>query len=1040
MKYCFNILFVLFFLSRISFAQSNFDCATSTITACNGNPTFPFTTNTSGNTWGNVQDLPGNSTSSISNPATNPSSGNDGCLLSGELNATWVQINITSPGTLEFNISQSGYTDWAMWPYNATACNDIQNNTLAPIRCNWNASSTGGTGIGPVPAGADPGNFEPTLNVNAGESFIVCISNYSNVNGTVSMNFTGTTGTSCVPYSSSTSQSICPAQTATLTAATTLGGPTFVWIPGSLSTASIAVSPSVTTVYTVTIVGTNTVTGAVTTQTNTSKVTVYAVPAINLTGSSIVCQGNTISLNTSVGLTSYTWTGPAAFTQTTSVGSLSIPNANIAMIGPYVVLAKTAQGCTTTATASVDVIPTSSITVTPTIGVCEGTTVSLTANTAAPSANSYSWAGPATYTSLIQNPTLSNVIPSQSGIYTVTANFTSGTTTCSRVNTTSVTVYALPTLTFTSNSMVCQGSSISLNATSGINSYTWTGPPALNQITTTNSLSIPNANTNMSGTYTLVAQTAQSCSATATTSVGIIGTSSVAVTPTISVCQGSSVFLTSNTAVPSANAYSWTGPSGYTSSVQNPTIINAIPNQSGIYTVTAIFTSGSSSCTTLNTTSVTVIGSAPIPLTTIPTVCNNGTINLVAPNGWSTYSWIGPNGFSSTSQNPSINNANLNDVGTYSLTTTISGCASQGTVAINVFAPLNFLSTPVNTVICFGKTGVLSTLGGTGGSGNYSYVWNPATNLSSPTTATTIVTGSTTTIYTLTLADAICPVTLQQIATTTVNVNPKPVITFSTSNSRGCEPFCTDLVSNSIPASVNCVWKFSNNVSGIGCSSPNFCFDDPAAYNATLTVTDVNGCVDSLSQTAFIIVDPKPTPSFNIEPINPTILINEVGFFDYSYIGAPMQSWHWDFGDIYVSEENDTSSLQNSSHIYESVGIYTVSLAVTNKFGCKDTVSRLVNIEDEFALFIPNAFTPSKSEGKNDTFYVQGRGFLVDTFEMTIFDRWGNVLYSTTDISKGWDGTGKSGARVESGVYVYKISVKDYKSRLREFFGHITLL
>jgi hypothetical protein len=95
---------------------------------------------------------------SISNPSINPGSANSGCLLSGELNSTWMVVNIATTGTLEFSFGTaggSGCLDWIMWPYSGpVSCNQIINNTLAPIRCNWNANCQNFTGIAtPLPAG-----------------------------------------------------------------------------------------------------------------------------------------------------------------------------------------------------------------------------------------------------------------------------------------------------------------------------------------------------------------------------------------------------------------------------------------------------------------------------------------------------------------------------------------------------------------------------------------------------------------------------------------------------------------------------------------------------------------------------------------------------------------------------------------------------------------------------------------------------------------------------------------------------------------------
>jgi gliding motility-associated-like protein len=89
-------------------------------------------------------------------------------------------------------------------------------------------------------------------------------------------------------------------------------------------------------------------------------------------------------------------------------------------------------------------------------------------------------------------------------------------------------------------------------------------------------------------------------------------------------------------------------------------------------------------------------------------------------------------------------------------------------------------------------------------------------------------------------------------------------------------------------------------------------------------------------------------------------------------------------------------------------------------------------------LFIPNAFTPTKP-GDNDIFKVSGIGFVNDEFEMLIFNRWGDLIFKTNDINKGWDGY-KGSKLCKLDNYVYKIIVKDFKNKIREFTGYITLL
>ena len=183
--------------------------------------------------------------------------------------------------------------------------------------------------------------------------------------------------------------------------------------------------------------------------------------------------------------------------------------------------------------------------------------------------------------------------------------------------------------------------------------------------------------------------------------------------------------------------------------------------------------------------------------------------------------------------------------------------------------------------------------------------------------------------------------TVSPIATSNVIVNPTPVITMTTSNNRGCEAFCTDLISSSVPASANCQWRFTNGLASGSCSTSNFCFPTHGTYGATLTVTDINGCVDSLKNNAFVLVDPNPNADFGSTPDNPTILTNEVSFQDHSTIGLPITSWFWDFGDVFVPDSKDFANIPNPTPLYENAYTYSVTLLVINKFGCRDSIMKI---------------------------------------------------------------------------------------------------
>jgi hypothetical protein len=127
---------------------------------------------------------------------------NWGCLRVNEHNSTWMIVNIAGGGSLEFTMgaagAQSDYYDWAMYPYDANACAAIMSNTLPPVRCNWNDVPHGGTGLASaLPPGGDANNYEPPINVTAGQKYVICFSNYGGVTDIVPMEFGGTAVVGC---------------------------------------------------------------------------------------------------------------------------------------------------------------------------------------------------------------------------------------------------------------------------------------------------------------------------------------------------------------------------------------------------------------------------------------------------------------------------------------------------------------------------------------------------------------------------------------------------------------------------------------------------------------------------------------------------------------------------------------------------------------------------------------------------------------------------------------------------------------------------
>jgi hypothetical protein len=153
---------------------------------------------------GNIQDVP--PSGSFGNPSTNVNSTNTGCMLSGELNSVWYSITISSNGNLAWSVTKpvNCYYDWNLYPRTTNTCTDIANNTVVPIRCNWNCTSVGATGMqtaANIPAGSSACNFESPLAVTAGQTYELALSNWSGTTGGITLDFSNSTCGISVPTS-----------------------------------------------------------------------------------------------------------------------------------------------------------------------------------------------------------------------------------------------------------------------------------------------------------------------------------------------------------------------------------------------------------------------------------------------------------------------------------------------------------------------------------------------------------------------------------------------------------------------------------------------------------------------------------------------------------------------------------------------------------------------------------------------------------------------------------------------------------------------
>lgn len=255
----------------------------------------------------------------------------------------------------------------------------------------------------------------------------------------------------------------------------------------------------------------------------------------------------------------------------------------------------------------------------------------------------------------------------------------------------------------------------------------------------------------------------------------------------------------------------------------------------------------------------------------------------------------------------------------------------------------------------------------------------------------------------------------------TVKIFELPDARISVYPEYGCSPLPVSFSAGSIPNECEVVWTLTHDTLTWNLDSTattNALLTDPGYYNVNLWLSTAPGCSDSLSISNSVHVSDYPHAAFTFSPDEPQNG-QEVNFYNGSE-GQGALNYLWYFGDGNSSEESDPV---HAYHL-ENSDIMMVRLQVSNHDGCSDDTTITVPIVDNFAFYVPNAFTPNH-DGTNEVFHP--RVSSVATYRFDIFTRTGELIFSTTDLEEGWDGT-LNGKLAPMGVYVWKIQYSKYSS------------
>lgn len=613
----------------------------------------------------------------------------------------------------------------------------------------------------------------------------------------------------------------------------------------------------------------------------------------------------------------------------------------------------------------------------------------------------------------------------QPGVYPVTLTVTSDMG-CSHTVTQQNTVYDIPVASFTAP-QTCHGLVTPFTDQSSVlggGIQTWNWSFGDNNTSTTSN---PNHQYGNPGTYnaTLIVTGPGGCSDTVTNPVFIPPTP-VADFQMPTDCGLVNTF-TDQSAISSGNIVQWGwnfGDNG-TSNVPSPTHTY---NNQGTWPVTLIVVSDHGCSDTI--TQQFLNRTIPVANFTSSTVCFGSSTNLTDQStvqsdqivGWQ---WdMGTS--NSNSQNPNYVFPGSGTVNVELVVTASNGCTDTVVLPV-VIHPMpvpNFTSTSVcsGLVTSFTDQSIIAP----GGSiVTYNWLLNPGTsNLQNPTT--TYPSAGTHNVTLEVISDQGC----QNSVVLPVTVHPRPQIHFDVSERAGCTPFTpfftnqTTIVSGNVSSYV---WNFGDGGTSTQVS-PSYTYLVPGVYPVTLTATSNFGCDTTVTKNNYITVYPRPVADFIYTPNEPTMIEPTVQFLDKSY-GAVV--WDWNFGD------GGVAAVQNPSHVYANdTGTYTVTLIIENEYGCLDTAYRLIHIDPDFTIFIPNTFTPN-GDGKNEEFRIYGVNFFET--ELYIYDRWGEMVYFTRNNKVGWDGT-HQGKIVKEDVYSYRAMVKDLFGKWHEFYGNVNVV
>ena len=548
---------------------------------------------------------------------------------------------------------------------------------------------------------------------------------------------------------------------------------------------------------------------------------------------------------------------------------------------------------------------------------------------------------------------------------------------------------------------ICQEDTVTLTGTSNYsNNLTWQWTPVASTESPGNSTTrvYPVVNT----TYTLSTRWGNNCIATKTHTINVTPLAIPNAGPDAFVCTGGSTSTQLNAS--GGNTYSWTPVTGLSNpNIPNPIASPLVPTQ---YVVAV----GVTGCSKLKTDTVFVdVGLLPIINTLNDTlICNIDTLQLTT-SGTGNFVWSPNYNINSTTAQSPLVSPDLPTMYYVQLTDAI-GCQSRDSVYVDVKDRVT-LDAGADTTICQTDGFLLNTT-----SDALRYIWTPSTYLDYDTVKRPFTRPLSTITYQVVgnigKCQTIDDITIKVAPYPAANAGPDPEI---------CPGFSAQL--NAAGGS-SYVWSpvtFLNNR-----FIPNPLSVKPAAsIRYIVTVTDTLGCPKAVKDTVFVIVYPKVVPV--VVPRDTSVVDGEPLFLSAS--GGVSYLWTPGTWLNNPNIRNPVSLPQND---------ITYSVLITSANGCQaaDIVNiRLYKVDPD--MYVPTAFSPN-GDGKNDVLRPILLG-MKDLNYFKVFNRFGQMVFSTTEKGRGWDGR-FNGKGQDPATFVWMAEGVTYKGQTRKKKGYAVLI